>query len=130
MDNKKNIIIAVVILFIVILGIFIWNNYQIQIVERENKPIVFPPQIFPMCGIENCHGLDIVCGPNIAQMCTMEYRLGDKCRQFAVCAVVNGNCRQIENEQFSECKACVQECEEKYSNNPIDLFACESECGE
>ncbi|VVB75045.1 Uncharacterised protein [Candidatus Tiddalikarchaeum anstoanum] len=25
------------------------------------------------CGIENCHGLDITCGPNIPEVCTTLY---------------------------------------------------------
>lgn len=37
------------------------------------------------CGITSCHGLDLACGANPPEVCTMEYRLGDKCRQYARC---------------------------------------------
>lgn len=83
-----------------------------------------------LCGIENCHGLDIVCGSNIAEMCTREYRLGDKCRQFAECGILNGVCQQIENLKFNECKSCVQKCERDFEGNSIEMFNCESRCGE
>lgn len=80
------------------------------------------------CGIENCHGMDIKCGPNPAQMCTMEYRLGDKCRQYAKCDIVNGKCQQISNAAFDACKACVQKCEADFANDPMKAFDCESNC--
>jgi len=82
------------------------------------------------CGIENCHGLDIVCGPNPAQICTEIYQLGDKCRQFAECGAVNGSCQFIENPQFTACKNCVETCEKDNLNNPELAFTCESKCGE
>lgn len=82
------------------------------------------------CGFENCHGLDIICGNNPVEMCTMMYQLGDRCRQFAKCGVVSGTCKQIEDKQFTECKSCVQTCESKFSNDPEKAFQCENTCGE
>lgn len=78
------------------------------------------------CGIESCHGLDIVCGSNVPEFCTMEYQLGDFCRQFAECGVVGGSCQQIENPTFTECKTCVESC----LNSPDieDQFTCEEQC--
>jgi hypothetical protein len=81
------------------------------------------------CGIENCHGLDIECGTPV-QMCTMEYQLGDKCRQYAKCGVVSGKCQQIESPEFTACKSCVQKCENDFPNDPDKAFVCESQCGE
>ncbi len=81
------------------------------------------------CGIENCHGLDIVCGSNPVEMCTSMYMIGDICRQYANCGLVNGKCQQIEDPQFIKCKNCVEECEENYSLDTNKLFMCESECG-
>jgi len=78
------------------------------------------------CGIENCHGLDIKCGSNVPEACTMEYMLGDFCRQFAECKVINGNCRFVETANFTECKACVDECAKIGDGN--DAFACENDC--
>jgi hypothetical protein len=79
------------------------------------------------CGIANCHGLDIACGKPV-EMCTAIYQLGDKCRNFAQCGKVNGKCQQIENPQFTACKACVQKCEQDFVNQPDKAFMCESEC--
>lgn len=80
------------------------------------------------CGIENCHGLDIACGPNPAEVCTMVYQLGDKCRRFAQCGIVNGSCQQIQNQDFEDCKACVQRCEAEFGDFADKLFECESRC--
>jgi len=79
------------------------------------------------CGIENCHGLDIKCGSNIAEICTEIYEIGDRCRQYAICELVNGECKLIENTHFKECKTCVQNCIDKFKNAP-EQFSCESNC--
>ena len=77
------------------------------------------------CGMENCHGLDISCGQNIPEVCTEEYQLGDFCRRFAVCNVVNGQCQLNEDELFGQCKACADSCK----GLPFQkIFECESEC--
>lgn len=128
---SKNLIVAIIILILTIIGILIWNNYQIQFIPKTENPIN-PPSLFSNeCGIENCHGLDITCGKP-AEICNAMYQLGDKCRQFAQCGKVDGQCQQIENPQFIACKTCVQNCEQKYKNNPdsSNVFMCESECGE
>lgn len=80
------------------------------------------------CGIESCHGLDIVCVPNPPETCTMMYQLGDKCRQYVSCEKVDGTCRQKANPKFDACKTCVQDCEKKYPNDPSQVFTCEASC--
>jgi len=80
------------------------------------------------CGIENCHSLEITCGPKPAQICTEIYQLGDRCRQHAQCSFENGVCRQTENPSFTACKDCVNGCLEKYKDDQIKLFECESRC--
>lgn len=77
------------------------------------------------CQITSCHGLDITCGADAPQMCTMEYRLGDFCREFATCKTVQGECQFIESDTFSSCKSCVESCTQ---SDPIDAFACEDIC--
>ncbi len=92
-----------------------------------NEPV--PPDTeTPGCVLENCHGLDIQCGAKAPEMCTAMYGLGDKCLQYAECGIVNGNCQQIENAQFTRCKTCVQDCIVASPNDPIKTFQCESEC--
>lgn len=84
------------------------------------------------CGIESCHGLDISCGSNVPDVCTEEYRLGDKCRKFVSCQTTNNSCQKIVDSRFEECKSCVEKCDEKYKDNkdPAKVFECEVKCGE
>jgi len=81
-----------------------------------------------VCGRENCHGLDIKCGPNPAEICTMEYQLGDKCLRLVNCGIKDGVCQQIPSAAFDACKTCVQKCETDFANDPQGAFACESKC--
>lgn len=81
-----------------------------------------------ICGITNCHGLDITCGDNSKQFCDMMYGLGDNCRQYVTCRIQNGKCQQIQNEKFNTCKSCTQKCEQDNINNPEKAFECESTC--
>ncbi len=82
----------------------------------------------PSCKLENCHGLDIKCGPNAPQMCTMEYAMGDRCLQYAKCGIQNGKCQQLMNSQFTECKACIEKCITAGDTNGSNMFVCESLC--
>ncbi len=34
------------------------------------------------CMLTPCHGFDLTCGPEIPEVCTTVYQLGDKCRRF------------------------------------------------
>ena len=79
------------------------------------------------CGIENCHGLDITCGPNVPDVCTEIYMIGDSCRQYASCEIFNGECVLVKNNAFETCKSCVENCPES-NDDPAMLFSCENEC--
>ncbi len=87
-----------------------------------------PGDVVGTCEVENCHGLDISCGSNRADVCDEMYVLGDKCRQYATCGVENGTCKQVENPDFTFCKSCVETCNSKYSDNTEKLFECEGSC--
>jgi len=78
------------------------------------------------CGITSCHGLDLACGPNAPEVCTMEYRLGDKCRQYARCDTSGGSCTLVTEPEFEVCKACVEQCE--IYSDPSKAFECEAKC--
>lgn len=80
------------------------------------------------CGFTSCHGLDLACGTNVPDVCTMEYRLGDKCRQYARCDSGGGSCTFVTDPQFATCKACVKECESRTGTDPVSAFECESKC--
>ncbi|MFH1126888.1 MAG: hypothetical protein V1718_02145 [archaeon] len=82
------------------------------------------------CGIENCHGTDITCGPDVPDACTMEYAFGDRCRQYAICTMIDGECRLLKNEKFDACKSCAEKCETKYKDDISKTFECESTCPE
>lgn len=79
------------------------------------------------CGLENCHGLDVTCGPNVPDFCTMEYQLGDFCRQYAICEVIGGECQLVPDPLWDDCRDCVAECE-ALGGEPA--FECEQECRE
>ena len=80
------------------------------------------------CGIENCHGVDVICGPKPAQMCTMMYAAGDGCRRFAVCEIIDGECRLRPDPRYEQCKECFQECVRTSSDDPSSAFQCEEQC--
>jgi hypothetical protein len=126
--RNKNLIHIIALLLLIVLFLFIWNNYQIRIEERRDKPIKFPPQISEKCGIENCHGLDIACGPNVPDACTMIYMAGDNCRQFVSCKITNNQCELETTPKFENCKSCVEKCEVDYEDSQIGFFECESGC--
>lgn len=84
-----------------------------------------PPTNQASCGIEQCHGLDVTCGSNVPEACTMEYRLGDFCRQFVTCSEVDNQCQRIEDPRFAECRSCVESCQE---TDPLESFNCEDAC--
>jgi len=81
------------------------------------------------CGMVDCHGMDIICGSGAAGVCTMEYQIGDKCRQFAQCGLVDGDCQLIESSEFESCKACVEKCIADFGDSS-EVFECEANCGE
>lgn len=80
------------------------------------------------CKLEGCHGLDISCGSNGDLACTMMYQLGDKCRAYAQCGVINGRCQQKQSPKFDSCKSCVQKCAVQYPNDAIKVMECEGKC--
>lgn len=60
----------------------------------------------------------------------MIYKFGDRCRQYARCEIMDGECVLVESEEFKECKACVQKCQETFQDDMmIKGFECESRCG-
>lgn len=112
---------AVFILLLLCLGFFflliLRNNQQTQ--NNSGK-----------CGIENCHGLDISCGPNIAQICDEMFMVGDQCRKYVSCQTKDGECQLISSSEFDGCKSCVEECKNLYKDDGVNLFECAGKCSE
>jgi len=80
------------------------------------------------CGLMNCHGLDLACGTNPPEVCTMEYKLGDRCRKFVHCESSGGSCMLVKDAGFSTCKACVEKCELRAGGNTNSALSCEEKC--
>lgn len=80
------------------------------------------------CGIEYCHGLEITCGPNVPDACTELYAFGDRCRQFATCQSIDGECQLATGEEFENCESCVEECSQYFGEGVDKAFECESRC--
>lgn len=80
------------------------------------------------CGIENCHGINIVCGPHVPEACTQTYALGDFCRAYAHCEVLEGKCTLKQDPAFETCTACVRKCTDAHPNDPVGVFNCEAKC--
>lgn len=153
LQKKDFIYLSIISIILIAFSIISWNYYQstLQNVYNPDNPFTIPPggpydkplnpqdlNIPPKspslpkndndCGIENCHGLDIICGSNVAKICTEIYQVGDNCRQFASCEKVDGQCTLRKDAQFEKCKSCVEKCKENHSNDTSKLFSCESEC--
>ncbi len=80
------------------------------------------------CGIENCHGYVIECGPDVAEMCAAFYQAGDRCREHATCETIDSRCQVRTTPEYDECVECVQECLERYKGDPQEALECESRC--
>ncbi|HOD11753.1 MAG TPA: hypothetical protein PKO44_01470 [Candidatus Omnitrophota bacterium] len=79
------------------------------------------------CDVEKCHGLDMSCAMvEFPRACTAIYQLGDFCRQYAGCKMVNGHCQLVKEEKFDICVACVQACATNAQKQ--DPFMCEQGC--
>jgi hypothetical protein len=72
--------------------------------------------------------MDVACGSNAPQVCTMEYKIGDKCRQYAHCDTSGGSCTLVTDPMYSTCKACVQRCEIGAGPDNLAAFSCEEKC--
>ena len=94
----------------------------------EGVETVYPE--FSGCGIESWHGLDIICvqNQNLLDVCDQSYQLGDFCRKYAKCEVIDNRCQFVENVIFENCKKCVEEC--ATTNDIIASFQCDTGCRE
>ncbi len=92
---------------------------------------VQPPSPTPTvsCQLYPCHGMDLACTGGEPRSCTMEYKLGDRCRQYASCqANSDGTCKLVTGSQFNTCKACVNACAIRAGDDSVSALDCESKC--
>lgn len=81
------------------------------------------------CQFTSCHGLNLACGMSEPRMCTMEYQLGDKCRQYAQCtSASDGTCSLVKSPEFDTCVSCVKGCSKDAGSDPVAAFDCEARC--
>jgi len=115
MSNSKKLLVFLFVVLLIAGGTALaWQNKD-RLVGKK-------------CGIESCHGLEIQCGPNVPDVCTMMYELGDNCRKFAKCEVVERECQLTESPDFDQCKACVTQCIEEFEDDSVKAFECEAGC--
>lgn len=137
----------ILVFLILVAGIGIGTYYILQTRQELPSPSALPgkdyksspsatpyqttiplPKLDENCQFTSCHGLDISCGSDGPKACTASYALGDRCRQFAKCQVVDGECQIVKDEKFAICKACVENCVKRNPKNGIKQFDCESKC--
>jgi len=104
-------------------GTLAWKDLHLTWENTDTAVVSEQP-----CGIQNCHGMVISCGPKVVEMCTMEYQMGDKCRNLATCQNINGSCSVVKQEGYSKCVSCVEECNRTAGADPVKAFECESRC--
>ena len=107
------------------------NSQPAAVVTAEPTATVAPtelPTAVAVCGIENCHGLTVTCGSNVATLCSSEMDPGDRCRQYASCQVESGSCTLVKESKFDKCVSCVKMCESSYYNNPNMMDDCSNKC--
>ncbi len=80
------------------------------------------------CGFTTCHGTDLACGMDAPEVCTMEYRIGDRCREYARCDTSGGSCRLVTDPKFTACKACAERCQIQAGPNSQLALTCEEKC--
>jgi hypothetical protein len=82
----------------------------------------------PACGPTPRHGADLSCSTNAPQVCTMEYRTGDRCRQYASCNTTGGSCTLVTDSRFTACKACAERCQIQSGPDSLAALSCEEKC--
>ena len=80
------------------------------------------------CGFSNCHGIDLACVQNPPEICTTQYKLGDRCRQYLHCESSGGTCSLVKDAGFSTCKSCVEACQLRGGNDDLWTQSCEEKC--
>lgn len=94
----------------------------------EETTIVPTPTATITCGLSKCHGTDVTCVSNPPEVCTMEYKLGDRCRNYLHCESSEGTCTLVKDSGFSACKACVEACELRGGDDTLWAQSCEEKC--
>ena len=65
---------------------------------------------------------------NAPEVCTMEYRIGDRCRQYAHCDISGGDCTLVTSPKFTACKSCAERCQVQAGPDSLAAMTCEEKC--
>lgn len=95
MKRSGWIYLTIAVLFLILLSFIVWNSGVIQEDPFSN---------LEKCGVENCHG-DIICGPNVVEICDEMFANEDACRQYESCKIINGECTVERTPEFYTCKS-------------------------
>lgn len=126
--KERNFILTVFLIFVFFWLLFFFGVLKLPFrASLPDKPFIPGPE---KCGLQECHGADLTCGSEPVEMCTAIFEVGDTCRRFAGCEVVNGNCRLAANPKFSQCQSCIKNCERRFPTDSQRLFECAGVCGE
>ena len=80
------------------------------------------------CGFTTCHGIDLACGMDAPQICTMEFQIGDNCRKYARCDTAGGSCTLAYEPKFIACKSCIEKCQAAAGPDNLAAFSCAEKC--
>lgn len=94
----------------------------------EETTIVPTPAVTTSCGLSKCHGFDVTCVSNPPEVCTAEYKLGDRCRKYIHCESSGGSCTLVKDAGFTACKTCVETCQLRGGDNNLWAQSCEEKC--
>lgn len=129
--------ICIVLLAVVLVAAGCTSIFSGNAKVTPATPLATPvPTAFPSgtpapstCGFTTCHGSDLACGPNAPQICTEEYRIGDKCREYASCDTSGGSCTLVTNNpQYTNCKTCAEHCAIQAGADSLAAVSCEEKC--
>jgi hypothetical protein len=99
MKRRSWIYLTIAVLLLILISFFVWN------IQKSYIPGPEPfPENSEKCGVENCHG-DIICGPNVVEICDAMFSIEDDCRQYESCKVINGQCTVERTPEFYTCKS-------------------------
>ncbi len=126
--KNKPLIYGLIGLLLLLAGLVIGKNIFFQVQKHPKKSSQSSLPASEQCGIEQCHGFEITCGPNVPDACTEIYQAGDNCRQFVSCEIVNNECQLVTTLEFEGCQVCVEQCYADFQDDPIEFFQCENNC--
>lgn len=121
----KIVLLCIAVSIVLTAGYVLFFNKDLQ--KDDPDTIIIDEKV---CGIQECHGMNLTCGSKPVDMCTEIFMVGDSCRSFFKCALMDGQCGQLSDRRFDLCKSCIQQCVAESNNDPTKTLECDSKCNE